>query len=456
MIWGSKGFNIKLIPRDSKESPLYQANLTSVENFNQMVDVTNARAQWLGLMTLGNNNSRMDTVQPVVLNTKGLYCIVEMDIGTPARRFYLMLDTGTAMTWIQSADCTECFQTQGGSFDYKHSTSFKFLDCNHPMCLSRSCQQEKYCSYRAMYGGGGSYGTMVSDKLTFNSDTGKGLVEMYFGLGIWNSVNFGPDNGPDNRIAGIFGLGLGDYSFPKQAALGSFSHCLPSFEAKVSTVLKFGNNADIPSDAEGVQTTPFVQGRPGSANYYLDCSGISVDGVDIGLPPNTFKYDPVTDKGGMVIDTGAPVTGIFPSAYKYLEDALNNYFAKFSLKPWTGARLYSPYCYVKPPNFYQFPTITFHLQGAHFILEPDNGFRIEEDHFCLAIAPLNADISIIGAFAQTNHVVRYDTINKKLSWYRESCGSGPALHVGGVGSVLRPPKVIGTIVLVYLLFNMLL
>lgn len=114
---------------------------------------------------------------------------------------------------------------------------------------------------------------------------------MIFGVGYYNIGLFEQFG---NKIAVIFALGPGKLSFAGQFLpyhLGRFSYCLPSTEGK-HTAIKFGDEATIlpPAPRPPIQKTPFIPG-PNPEAYFLNCSGISVAGVNIGLPTNIFHYD---------------------------------------------------------------------------------------------------------------------------------------------------------------------
>lgn len=57
-------------------------------------------------------------------------------VGTPRRDMYLVVDTGSDITWLQCAPCTNCYKQKDALFNPSSSSSFKVLDCSSSLCLN--------------------------------------------------------------------------------------------------------------------------------------------------------------------------------------------------------------------------------------------------------------------------------------------------------------------------------
>ncbi|KAF9591570.1 hypothetical protein IFM89_004624 [Coptis chinensis] len=410
---------MKIMPIDSEESPLYPGNITLEERLQRLVQLSDARINMLASAT----TSKVDNIRPVVGKLiAGTYYIVQAKIGTPRVPFYLLLDTGSDSTWIQSSDCRPCFKVKGGSFNYKKSRTFHITPCDSEACLSRQCNKDNRCFYTQGYGSDGAVtsGFFASETFRFPCELPNDREEVVeIGVGTSNrNIKFGPKDSPDNIIAGIFGLGAGSTAFPSiTSRYKRFSYCLPPLlENTKTTILTFGSEAQIPPTTLQIQSTPLLEG-PVDALYYLDCLGMSAAGLRLQIPNDTFKIK--NNEGGLITDTGSPMPSIYPVAYEALKAVLKDYFLKFDMVPWQR-----PYgldlCYDRPNRFIRFPTITFHLSGADLLLEPHQIFAINEDQFCLMFRP-DKDISILGAFAQSDHRFMFDLDQRKMSFVREKC-----------------------------------
>ncbi|KAJ6364796.1 hypothetical protein OIU76_029714 [Salix suchowensis] len=96
-------------------------------------------------------------------------------VGNPARQFYMVLDTGSDINWLQCQPCTDCYQQTDPVFDPSASSTYAPVTCQSQQCSSldtSSCRGGQ-CLYQVNYGDG-SY-TVVnrnsagSSTLDFNS-----------------------------------------------------------------------------------------------------------------------------------------------------------------------------------------------------------------------------------------------------------------------------------------------
>ncbi|EAY72465.1 hypothetical protein OsI_00321 [Oryza sativa Indica Group] len=55
-------------------------------------------------------------------------------VGSPARQLYMVLDTGSDVTWVQCQPCADCYQQSDPVFDPSLSTSYASVACDNPRC----------------------------------------------------------------------------------------------------------------------------------------------------------------------------------------------------------------------------------------------------------------------------------------------------------------------------------
>lgn len=55
-------------------------------------------------------------------------------IGSPARGFYMSVDTGSDVSWLQCRPCTNCYQQTDPIFDPTSSPTYRPISCNSQQC----------------------------------------------------------------------------------------------------------------------------------------------------------------------------------------------------------------------------------------------------------------------------------------------------------------------------------
>lgn len=74
--------------------------------------------------------------------------IVTVGIGTPKRKFSLIFDTGSDLTWTQCKPCAGfCYQQKEKIFDPKLSKSYRNVSCSSAVCSSLESATGKYNHY---------------------------------------------------------------------------------------------------------------------------------------------------------------------------------------------------------------------------------------------------------------------------------------------------------------------
>ncbi|CAD6254060.1 unnamed protein product [Miscanthus lutarioriparius] len=68
------------------------------------------------------------TVESGVAVGSGEY-LMDIYVGTPPRRFRMIMDTGSDLNWLQCAPCLDCFEQRGPVFDPATSSSYRNVTC---------------------------------------------------------------------------------------------------------------------------------------------------------------------------------------------------------------------------------------------------------------------------------------------------------------------------------------
>ncbi|RWV87461.1 hypothetical protein GW17_00050539, partial [Ensete ventricosum] len=160
-------------------------------------------------------------------------------VGSPAKPLYMVLDTGSDVSWIQCAPCADCYQQTDPVFDPSASSSYAPLSCDSSQCRSldiSACRNsssypsssisaaasgsggsEGSCLYQVSYGDGSyTVGDFATETVTLGGSDPVSSV----------AIGCGHDNeGLFVGAAGLLALGGGPLSFPSQISARSFSYC---------------------------------------------------------------------------------------------------------------------------------------------------------------------------------------------------------------------------------------
>ncbi|KAL5804417.1 hypothetical protein ACOSQ3_031217 [Xanthoceras sorbifolium] len=408
----SIGFTMKIIPITSPESPFYIGNLSESEKtVHQLVEMSKIRALSFSLQ----ENIRL----PV--SYSGVY-LVKIQIGTPSIPVFLLMDTGSGLTWTQCQPCVNCYPQMPPVYDSRTSRTYQQLPCDHPVCRGNPslfrCMNRR-CVYSENYADGSSTRGIASQE-SFGFLPNTTSVSISFGC---SNDNRGFTFAPNSRISGVLGLSTGPESLVRQLGQlinNRFSYCLLRLDQgpTATSYLRFGQ--DIGTRGRNLQSTPIVT-PPGLNHYYLSLSDISVNGRRLGFPPGTFSLRR-NGTGGCIIDSGTTITSIQENAYQTIIGAFASYFSGFRLQRYYGQRNFE-LCYLKTSSFRSYPTMTYHFQGANFtmISEYVNVIYNRAGYFCVTLLPNRYQKTIIGAWHQQNTRFIYDLNRGVLQFAPENC-----------------------------------
>uniref|UniRef100_A0A0D9V3H5 Peptidase A1 domain-containing protein n=1 Tax=Leersia perrieri TaxID=77586 RepID=A0A0D9V3H5_9ORYZ len=155
--------------------------------------------------------------------------VTQIQLGTPATTYNVLVDTGSSLSWIRCKPCTnEC---PGSVFDPAASSTYNAVYCRSSLCnavpsatmapINCWLSLEK-CSYKQTYEDGStSVGVVSSDQLIHG---GGNVQELVFGC----SNRF---EGLGGHYSGIIGISANTLSFFTQLTVGrryrATSYCFP-------------------------------------------------------------------------------------------------------------------------------------------------------------------------------------------------------------------------------------
>ncbi|XP_062218906.1 aspartic proteinase nepenthesin-2-like [Phragmites australis] len=359
--------------------------------------------------------------------------LMEVYVGTPPRRFPMIMDTGSDLNWLQCAPCRACFEQRGPVFDPAASSSYRNVTCGDQRCglvappeAPRACRRpgKDPCPYYYWYGDqSNTTGDLALESFTVNL-TAPGVSRrvdgVVFGCGHWNRGLF-------HGAAGLLGLGRGPLSFASQlrAVYGhAFSYCLVDHGSDATSKIVFGEDTALLAHPQLSYTAfaPPAAGTSADTFYYVKLKGVLVGGETLNITSDT--WDVAKDgSGGTIIDSGTTLSYFAQPAYQVIRQAFIDRMSKvYPLIP--DFPVLSP-CYnvsgVERPEVPEFSLLF--ADGAVWDFQAENYFiQLPDGIMCLAVlgTPRSA-MSIIGNFQQQNFHVLYDLQNNRLGFAPRRC-----------------------------------
>ncbi|XP_004246049.1 aspartic proteinase CDR1-like [Solanum lycopersicum] len=433
---GLDGFTLELIHRDSPLSPYYNPSTTPSQRLRDAFQRSFSRVSFYTKASIHPTTLVNHAIQSDVIPDYADY-LMKIAIGTPPRKTYAILDTGSDLTWIQCKPCNRCYKQILPIFDPKKSSTYKTIGCQSKECKfvrESTCGSKNVCEYEVHYGDGSySIGDVASDTFTFDSTYSKkvndiSIENVIFGCGHHNGGNFG------NHSAGIVGLGYSNISIINQLdkqIKGKFSYCLvpngdlslPYHSPNTTSKINFGPKAFV--SGTNVLTTPIIRKKSVVLGYdlfyFLNLESISVGGKKLEFKSSQLmSSSDVADEdlGNIIIDSGTTLT--------YLPENFYDRFESILVETIKGSRKIAPpgvdlpICY-ETKSVVEFPNIVFHFTNADVETLPMNAFsKVDEELTCLTI--VKGDLyGIYGNLAQMNFLIGYDLVNHKLTFLPTDC-----------------------------------
>ncbi|PKA54507.1 Aspartic proteinase-like protein 2 [Apostasia shenzhenica] len=261
----------------------------------------------------------------------GLY-YAQIGIGTPSKNYYVQVDTGSDILWVNCITCKHCPKKSDLGmdltlYDIRGSSSGNLVSCEERFCSSTyggdipGCSADRLCEYNVIYGDGSSTaGYFVTDYVQYNQVSGnhqtiKANAIVTFGCGAQQSGDLGSSS--SEALDGILGFGQSNSSLLSQLASAGevrkiFAHCLDTVAG--GGVFAIGNVVQ-----PKVKLTPLVPDMP---HYNIILKSIDVGGEALELPTGIFE--PGVKKGA-IIDSGTTLVYLPEEAFKPLMNAIFSY-----------------------------------------------------------------------------------------------------------------------------------
>ncbi|CAK9168751.1 unnamed protein product [Ilex paraguariensis] len=348
-------------------------------------------------------------------------------IGNPPKLYFLDIDTGSDLTWVQCAAAPSAKLLKAPHTPYKPNNNAVF--CKDPLCASVNqpsgypCKSPNdQCDYEVEYADyGSSLGVLVRDKVPFKFTNGSvSQPILAFGCG-YDQAFSGPFSPP--YVDGVLGLANGKSSIVSQLRnLGItrnvIGHC---FSGRGGGFLFIGDDI-IPSG------TAWIPMLPNSLNHYL--SGpvdLLFDGKTLGA------------KGlNIVFDSGSTYTYLNSQAYQATLSRLNSGLVGKPISKvadgnlpvcWKGAH---PFRSVGDIRKY-FSTLELSFTNAknvRFVIQPE-GYLILTSPGTVCLGILNSaeanlgNLNLIGDISFQDKLIIYDNERRMIGWAPSNCQKPP-------------------------------
>ncbi|GAB4855767.1 hypothetical protein Ancab_024412 [Ancistrocladus abbreviatus] len=388
-------YQIALLLRTTLKHVDSGKNLTKFERAKRAIERGNQRIERFKVMTTSNGS-----VATLVSPGNSEY-LMAMEIGTPALSYSAIMYTGSDLIWTQCSPCLLCYNQPTPIFHPKKSSSFKKLPCLGELCVALGPQEKCLfdCLYTYRYFDTSSTsGYMASETFTFKND-GKqvSVPNIAFGCGLINLGQIFQQGG------GLVGMGRGPLSLPSQIDDPKFSYCLTPRDSSEDSILLFGSAAE--NMPNGKTTTISLANSPSQPSFYIvEPTGMSVDGYQVPIPPNTFGVN-FDGTGGLIVDSGTTLLMLIEVAYYPVTTLLDQRIQLPRVAPFLNLGL--EHCYEMPSSMSidQLPKLVIHFNGSddlelsweNYIIEVSDGIG------CLAMQP--SPVSFLGNIAQQNYYV---------------------------------------------------
>ncbi|XP_068314901.1 aspartic proteinase CDR1-like [Pyrus communis] len=416
-----KGFEARLIHRDSPASPLYNPRATRADLIKSSGRRTIARQNYFNWLMSNKTWSSYSSsyVWAPIDQSPGDY-IMRFKVGTPEVDTFGVFDTGSHLTWLQCEPCDQCFSQTIPIYNPASSQSYEKAMCGSVVCNTASgarCPNPNgECKYEINYMDGSfTEGDVATETVTLEDDGLSGNISfqnIIIGCGHSNV-----DTTAGYPAPGIVGLSRQPSSLVSQIPLHRISYCIPSKDKGNHSSVRFGSAAVI---TEEETQTSLLSGQYGL--YQLSLEGISIDGTLLNISRSVF--DMTADRGGVFMDSATTFTLLAFDAFIEFKLGMMNALSDF--KPVTDVDGLFPLCYDYRSGFRLdiTPEIVFHFTGLDFPLGDENTWIVNsEGNLCLAMS-LNegsSDYTIFGMYQQQNVNVGYDLDNNIVSLKYRDC-----------------------------------
>ncbi|KAK8587175.1 hypothetical protein V6N13_086179 [Hibiscus sabdariffa] len=382
------------------------------------------------------------TILPVRGNVypDGLY-FTYMLVGNPRRPYFLDIDTGSDLTWIQcDAPCSSC--AKGANPLYK-PTRTNIVTPKDSMCMEvkknqkpQNCETCQQCDYEIEYADhSSSLGVLARDKLHLVTANGSITnLDVVFGCAydqqgiLLNTLS---------KTDGILGLSRAKVSLPSQLASKGIinnvvGHCLATDVA--SGGYMFLGDDFVPN--WGMSWVPML-GSPSIEFYHTQLVKINYGSSSLSLGGQDRNI------GRVVFDSGSSYTYFTKQAYDELVSSLSEVsdlgFVQDASDPTLPICWRAPFPIRSIMDVKKFKTLTLQFGSKWWIISkkfhiPPEGYLIisNKGNVCMGILDgsnvHDGSTFILGDISLRGQLVVYDNEKQRIGWCASDCGKPRTLQ----------------------------
>ncbi|KAI3873230.1 hypothetical protein MKX03_031700 [Papaver bracteatum] len=370
----------------------------------------------------------------------GLY-YAKIGIGNPSKDYYVEVDTGSDIFWVNCIDCEKCpTKSSLGVFFFFFPSHFFFSILLIIYFIFRigqikyetgthGCTSDMLCEYRVVYGDGSSTdGYLVDDMVQYdqvsrNVSTMSANATITFGCGAEQSGHFVTST---KALDGLLGFGQANTSMISQlAAAGKvkkmFAHCLDGGGG----IFAIGQVVQ-----PKVKTTPLVPNQP---HYTVNLKSIEVGKATLQLPKDVFRTG---DRRGTIIDSGTTLSYLPDVVYEPMVSAIISHQSDLKLQTKLQIKLQTKFtCFDYIGSVDEgFPLVKFHFEDSLTLKVYPHDYLIlyrvnNEDMWCIGwqnsgmVSKDLKDTFLLGDLALSDKLVVYDLENQVIGWTEYNCSS---------------------------------
>jgi hypothetical protein len=373
------------------------------------------------------------------------YFYAALYLGTPPRRFSVIVDTGSTMTYVPCASCgAGCGPNhQDAAFDPARSATAKPVACGGGACRCGAptcgCSAGGQCEYARAYAEqSSSSGVLLEDLLALHD--GAPGAPVVFGCETRETGEIFRQ-----RADGLLGLGDSDASVVNQLAgageiADAFTLCLGGVEG--GGVLVLGDAAGTPAGAAAAAAplayTPLLRSPSHPFYYTVRLEALAVGGAPLPVDPEEYAVG-----YGAVLDSGTTFTYLPTAAYTALAAAVEAAALGAGLARVRGPDpAYEDVCFGGAPDHGDaaglaaaFPSLELRLGGgAALAVGPLNYLFVHtfgSGKYCLGVFDNGAAGTLLGGITFRDVMVHYDRAGRRVGLGRAACRA--------LGAAARPP-----------------
>ncbi|CAL9220566.1 unnamed protein product [Arabidopsis halleri] len=360
--------------------------------------------------------------------------LTEVRVGTPAKKFRVVVDTGSELTWV---NCRYRGRGKGKVenrrvFRAEESKSFKTVGCFTQTCkvdlmnlfsLSTCPTPSTPCSYDYRYAdGSAAQGVFAKETITVGLTNGRKARLRGLLIGCSSSFSGQSFQGAD----GVLGLAFSDFSFTSTATSlfgAKFSYCLVDHlsNKNISNYLIFGSSSSSTSTKTAPGRTTPLDLTLIPPFYAINVIGISLGDHMLDIPTQVWD---ATTGGGTILDSGTSLTLLAESAYKPVVTGLARYLVELKRVKPEGIPI--EYCFSSTSGFNEskLPQLTFHLKGGARFEPHRKSYLVDAAPGVKCLGFMSAGTpatNVVGNIMQQNYLWEFDLMASTLSFAPSTC-----------------------------------